>query len=109
MRAAGALRIFAAKLAKADSVVSSAQLSAPQSASTPIYYPARLYLALRLYCFHGNEELTGSRGCGGSGSVSVRLLGPSQPRGDLERRSVTLRDEAALLVFTDVSLFQSSF
>lgn len=62
MRAAGALQIFAAKLAEADSVISAAQLTAPESASTPIYYPARLYLALRLYCFHGNEELTGSRG-----------------------------------------------
>lgn len=60
MKAAGALqsRIFAAKLAQADSVISSAQLTAPESASTPMYYPARLYLELPLHCFHGNEELT---------------------------------------------------
>lgn len=41
MRTAEALqsRIFGAKLAKADSIISSAQLTAPESASTPIYYP----------------------------------------------------------------------
>lgn len=41
MRTAEALqsRIFAAKLAKADSIISSAQLTAPESVSTPIYYP----------------------------------------------------------------------
>lgn len=85
-RAAGALqaRIFAAKLAKADSVISSAQLAAPESASTPIYYPARLYLALLLDCFHGNEELTASRGCGGSGTVSTRL---SRPQAESSHRS----------------------
>lgn len=91
MRAAGAqqARIFAAKLAKADSVISSAQLTAPESASTPIYYPARLYLALHLYCFHGNEELmVSSRGRGGSRTFSTLLLCPSQPTGDLKLRSV---------------------
>lgn len=41
MRTAEALqsRTFAAKLVKADSIISSAQLTAPESASTPIYYP----------------------------------------------------------------------